>query len=173
MRVEPCVRYPGYFHAKRDGERRNEVGPLTVWGIVGDGAAQITYAYHTPWTPAAGIFYAWGPFPPAYGNLLCVGGKGVGHSGRDYSCVGPTRYGPAGIPITHPSPERLKYLLRRHTRVSVWWRLYPLYFLMNTASTRAQRLNDSCMRRAPVREYPPAPSYFSQIITSRIPSVYQ
>ena len=26
---------------------------------------------------------------------------------------------------------------------------------------------------APVREYPPAPSYFSQIITSRIPSVYQ
>ena len=29
------------------------------------------------------------------------------------------------------------------------------------------------LRRAPVREYPPAPSYFSQIITSRIPSVYQ
>ena len=35
-----------------------------------------------------------------------------GPSGRDYSCVGPTRYGPAGIPIG-PSPERLKYLLRR------------------------------------------------------------
>ena len=28
MRVEPCVRYPPR-HAKRDGERRNEVGPLT------------------------------------------------------------------------------------------------------------------------------------------------
>ena len=39
-------------------------GPLLV-GHSGCGAAQITYAYHTPWTPAAGIFYAWGPFPPA------------------------------------------------------------------------------------------------------------
>ena len=34
MRVEPWVRYPPR-HAKRDGERRNEVGPLTWWGIVG------------------------------------------------------------------------------------------------------------------------------------------
>ena len=83
-------------------------GPLLV-GHSGCGAAQITYAYHTPWTPAAGIFYAWGPSRQR-SNLLCVGGKEWAQR-QGLLLRRATRYGPAGIPIG-PSPERLKYLLR-------------------------------------------------------------
>ena len=58
MRVEPCVRYPPR-HAKRDGERRNEVGPLT-------GGAQWVWC---------GPNHLCLPHPmdPSGWNLLCLG----------------------------------------------------------------------------------------------------